>query len=155
MTPETQTARARDLRKRQTFAEAPLWQYLRARRLDGLRFRRQHLINRYVADFACVSLRIVIELDGKIHDEDETQLNDHHRQQAIEALGWSVLRFTNDQVMGTLPAVLAAIRDHARLAGAGTPLPPIDEVDGPLPLPMGEGMRKRFIPKARHPRYRP
>ena len=121
MTPETRTARARDLRKRQTYPEAILWQYLRASRLDGLKFRRQHPIDRYFADFACESLMLVIELDGKVHDEDEQQLNDYHRQQAIETLGWSVIRFTNDQVTDSLPTVLAAIRDHARLAGASIP----------------------------------
>jgi very-short-patch-repair endonuclease len=143
MTPETQTARARDLRKRQTHAEAALWQYLRASRLDGFRFRRQHRIDRYFADFACVSLKLVIELDGKVHDEDDQQLNDYHRQQAIESLGWSVLRFSNDQVTGGLPAVLDAIRDHAKLAGAVTP------------LRMGEGFRKRSVPKARRPKFSP
>jgi len=155
MTPETQTARARDLRKRQTHAEATLWQYLRASRLDGLRFRRQHLIDRYFADFACVSLKLVIELDGRVHNEDDQQLYDYHRQQAIEALGWFVLRFTNDQVTGALPTVLDAIRAQAQLAGAVTPHPPVDDVDGPLPLPQGEGYQKRFIPKARRPRYAP
>jgi very-short-patch-repair endonuclease len=155
MTPETRTARARDLCKRQTFAEATLWQYLRASRLDGFRFRRQHPIGGYFADFACESLKLVIELDGGVHNEDDQQLNDYHRQQTIEALGWFVLRFPNAQVTGSLPTVLAAIRDQARLAGAVTPLPPIDIVDGPLPLPSGEGIRKRFIPKARRPRYRP
>lgn len=155
MAPETRTARARDLRKRQTYAEATLWQYLRASRLDGLRFRRQHPIDRYFADFACKALKLVIELDGGAHKNDDRQLNDYHRQQAIETLGWSVLRFTNDQVIGSLPTVLAAIRDQAKLAGAVTPHPPVDDVDGPLPLPMGEGIQKRFIPKARRPRYRP
>jgi len=152
---ETRTARARALRQRETHAESILWQYLRASRLDGLRFRRQHPIDNYFADFACDSLRLVIELDGAVHDEDDQHLNDHHRQQAIERLGWFILRFRNEQVTGDLPFVLAAIRDHANLAGAVTPHPPIDAVDGPLPLPAGEGIRKRFIPKARRPRYQP
>ena len=68
MTPETRTVRARDLRKHLTRAEATLWQYLRASRLDGLRFRRQHPIDRYFADFACVSLKLVIELEA-LHSE--------------------------------------------------------------------------------------
>jgi len=155
MTRETRTERARDLRKRQTFAEAILWQALRASRLDDLKFRRQHPIDRYFADFACESLRLVVELDGKVHDEDDRQLYDYHRQQEIERLGWFVLRFPNDQVTGALPTVLAAIRDQAKLAGAGTPHPPVDCADGPLPLPMGEGTRKRFVPKQRRPGYRP
>jgi very-short-patch-repair endonuclease len=142
MTPETRTARARDLRKRQTRAEAILWQHLRASRLDGLRFRRQHPIDRYFADFACVSLKLVIELDGKVHDEDDQQLNDHHRQHQIESLGWFVLRFSNDQVTGALPTVLAAIRDHAKLARAASPAE-----DTPF--------RRRPVPRARLPRYKP
>ena len=154
MTPETRTARARDLRKRQTFAEKKLWQAVRDSRLDGLRFRRQHPIARYFADFACESLRLVVELDGKIHDEDDHQLNDYHRQQEIEALGWFVLRFTNDQVTTSLPTVLAAIRAQARLAGSVTPPPPVDRVDGPLPLPQGEGMRNPFTPDLRRLRNR-
>lgn len=142
MTPETQTARARDLRKRQTRAEATLWQHLRASRLDGLRFRRQHPIDRYFVDFACVSLKLVIELDGKVHDEDRQQIDDYHRQQTIEAFGWSVLRFTNDQVMGALPGVLNAIRNHARLAGAS-----ISAGQGPF--------QRRPVPHARPPSFKP
>ena len=155
MTRETRTERARDLRQRQTFAEKKFWQAVRGSRLDGLRFRRQHPIDRYFADFACESLRLVIELDGKVHDEDDQQLYDYHRQQEIEALGWLVLRFTNDQVVGSLPNVLAAIREQAKLAGTVTPHPPVDAVDGPLPLPTGEGTRNPFTPNLRRLRTRP
>ncbi|MDP1528387.1 MAG: DUF559 domain-containing protein [Rhodoferax sp.] len=142
MTPETRTERARDLRQRQTRAEATLWQYLRASRLDGIRFRRQHPIDRYFADFACESLKLVIELDGRIHDEADQQLYDYHRQQEIELLGWSVLRFTNDQVTGALPAVLDAIRNHARLAGASISAE-------------AEPFKRRRIPRARLPGFKP
>jgi very-short-patch-repair endonuclease len=154
MTPETRTARARDLRRRRTFAEKKLWQAVRDSRLDGLRFRRQHPIDRYFADFACESLRLVIELDGKIHDEDDQHLHDYHRQQEIETLGWFVLRFTNDQVTSSLPTVLDAIRAQAKLAGAVTPHPPTDCVGGPLPLPQGEGTRNPFTPNLRRLRNR-
>ena len=155
MTPETRIVRARDLRKRQTFAEKKLWQAVRDSRLDGLRFRRQHPIAHYFADFACESLKLVIELDGGIHDEDDQQLYDYHRQQEIEALGWFVLRFTNDQVTGSLPTVLSAIREQAKLAGAVTPHPPVGCTDGPLPLPTGEGTRNPFTPDLRRLRTRP
>ncbi|MFA4893131.1 endonuclease domain-containing protein [Brevundimonas sp.] len=155
MTPETRTARARDPRKRRTHAENILWQALRASRLDGFRFRRQHPIDRYFADFACESIKLVIELDGGVHDDDDRQLNDYHRQQAIESLGWSVLRFPNTEVTGSLPTVLAAIRAQAKLAGAVTPHPPVGSADGPLPLPMGEGTPKPLGSKLRLPRYRP
>lgn len=132
-----------------------LWQAVRDSRLDGLRFRRQHPIDRYFADFACESLKLVIELDGKIHDEDEQQLYDYHRQQEIETLGWFVLRFTNDQVTGSLPTVLDAIRAQAKLAGTVTPHPPAGCADGPLPLPVGEGTRNPFTPDLRRLRTRP
>lgn len=151
---ETRTERARGLRQRQTFAEKKFWQAVRASRLDGLRFRRQYPIDRYFADFACESLKLVIELDGRVHDGDDQQLLDYSRQREIEALGWFVLRFTNDQVIGSLPAVLDAIRDQAKLAGTVTPHPPVDCVAGPLPLPKGEGTRNPFTPDLRRLRSR-
>lgn len=152
---ETRTRRARALRKRQTYAEAILWQSLRGRRLDGLHFRRQHPIDPYTVDFACVSLRLVIELDGGIHNLDQQQLDDYHRQKDIEALGWFVLRFPNEQVTGALHTVITTIREQAGLAGFVAPHPPADFVGGPLPLPRGEGTRRRPIPKPRLPLFRP
>ena len=133
---ETRTDRARDLRQRQTFAEKKVWQAVRA----GLSFRRQHPIDRYFADFACESLKLVIELDGRIHDDDDQQLHDYHRQREIEALGWCVLRFTNDQVTRALPTVLDAIRNHARLAGASIPAE-------------AEPFKQRRVPRARLPDF--
>ncbi|MDP3405596.1 MAG: DUF559 domain-containing protein, partial [Brevundimonas sp.] len=99
---EDRTRLARDLRQRETFAEKKLWQALRGGRLDGLKFRRQFGIGRYCADFACESLMLVIELDGGIHETDDAVLNDHLRQQDIETLGWSVLRFPNSDVLARL-----------------------------------------------------
>ncbi|MBX3478524.1 MAG: DUF559 domain-containing protein [Brevundimonas sp.] len=116
MTSNPQTLFARKLRHTQTPAEARLWEALRAGRFDGHRFRRQHLIGRYIADFACERLMLVIELDGGVHDQDDRALNDHLRQQDIEALGWFVLRFSNEMVMGRLLEVLEAIREQIRLA---------------------------------------
>lgn len=152
---ETRTSRARSLRKRQTYAEAVLWQSLRGRRPDGLHFRRQHPIDPYTVDFACLSLSLVIELDGGIHDEDQQQLDDYHRQKDIEALGWSVLRFPNEQVTGALETVIAAIREQVRLARDVAPHPPTDYVGGPHPLPLGEGTRRCPIPKPCPPIFRP
>jgi very-short-patch-repair endonuclease len=111
-----QTDFARQLRRNQTPAEARLWSTLRGGKLDGHKFRRQHSISRYYADFACEKLRLIIELDGGVHDEDERDLKDQYRQQDLEHLGWSVLRFRNDDVFARLDEVLSAIRDHARLA---------------------------------------
>ena len=116
---------ARELRQRETHAEKRLWKALRGGRLDGLKFRRQHPVGRYFADFACESLCLVIELDGGVHDQDGAHLNDHVRQQEIEALGWFVLRFRNEHVIGALDTVLDEIRVQARMAGAVSPHPPV------------------------------
>ena len=113
---ETPTAFSRALRQARTPAEAKLWQALRSGRLEGCKFRRQHPVGPYFADFACEALMLVIELDGGVHDDDEQVLRDHLRQQHLETLGWSVLRFPNVEVMARLSDVLDAIRDHAKLA---------------------------------------
>jgi len=139
MNRETQTARSRDLRQRQTWAENKLWQAIRGGRLDGLKFRRQHPIDRYFADFACEKARLVIELDGGVHEDDEQARYDLIRQREIESLGWFVLRFLNDEVVHELPKVLDAVKAQARMASSETPHPPTDCVGGSLPLPLGEG----------------
>lgn len=130
---------ARELRQRQTLAEATLWKSLRGGRLDGLKWRRQHAIGPYYADFACEALRLIVELDGGVHDADEQIEKDLARQEDLERLGWLVIRFPNADVHNRLPQVLDAIRAQARLAGRVTPHPPADQVGGPLPLPLGEG----------------
>lgn len=109
---EFRTTRARALRRDQTHAEKMLWQALRDGKLDGHKFRRQYGIGRYFADFACVKLKLVVELDGGLHD-DENDLKDQFREQEIERLGWFVIRFRNEQVTGDLSGVLAGIRDYA------------------------------------------
>jgi very-short-patch-repair endonuclease len=121
---DPRAARARGLRRRQTRAEAALWQLLRGRRLDGLRFRRQHPTDHYVADFAVDDIRLIVELDGEVHDDPDQAAKDAERQSALEAMGWFVLRFSNEDVLMRPSAVLATITDQARLAGAVTPHPP-------------------------------
>lgn len=121
---ETRTARSRDLRQRQTYAENKLWQAIRGGRLGGLKFRRQHPISRYFVDFGCEKARLVIELDGGIHDDDDQASYDLVRQREIESLGWLVLRFLNDEVVHELPKVLDAVKAQARMADTVTPHPP-------------------------------
>jgi very-short-patch-repair endonuclease len=94
-----------------------LWDRLRGARIDGHRFRRQHPIGRYVADFACDRLRLILEIDGGIHDRDDVILRDHFRQMELEALGWTVLRFRNEEVLTRPERITAAIRGHARALG--------------------------------------
>jgi len=114
MTRQGRTDRARALRQSSGLAETRIWALLRGGRCDGHKFRRQHPIGRYYADFACEALRLVIELDGGVHEHDDVVLNDHYRQQDIQALGWIVLRFTNSQALSEPQRVLDAVRDHAR-----------------------------------------
>ena len=107
------TAFARTLRQKSGLAEQRVWALLRSGRIDGHKFRRQHPISRYVADFACDRLRLVIEIDGGVHDRDEVVTRDHLRQSDLEALGWTVLRFSNAQVLSEPELIAAAIRAHA------------------------------------------
>lgn len=90
-----------------TPAERHLWSYLRANRFEGRQFRRQQVINGYIADFYCHSAALIIELDGGIHDSQREY--DEERQKALEMYDFRVIRFTNDQVMNDLPTVLATI----------------------------------------------
>jgi very-short-patch-repair endonuclease len=102
---------ARGLRRRSTDAEQLIWQHLRARRLGGLKFRRQHPIGRYVVDFVCLECRLVVELDGSQHTDCQT---DEIRTRVLANAGFRVLRFWDNDVLRNTEAVLASI-----LAAAG------------------------------------
>lgn len=106
--------RAQELRREMTPEETLLWQHLRANRLQGLHWRRQHVIAGFIADFYCHSARVVVELDGGVHT---TQVEyDTERDRILVRHGLLVLRFTNDDVRTNIWDVLAQIRrvSHAR-----------------------------------------
>ena len=106
-TPEIEQA-AKKLRKNLTSAEAILWQALRNKQLEGLRFRRQHPVGNFILDFYCPSLKLVIEVDGNIHRD---RINyDDARTNKLAEYGYTVLRFSNERVIGDLPGVLAEIK---------------------------------------------
>ncbi len=98
---------ARDMRHEATCAEDVLWERLRNRRLCGIKFRRQHAIGRFIVDFYCAEARLVIEVDGGIHDY--TVEDDAVRQEYLESLGLSVCRFTNAEVVLQTDVVVARI----------------------------------------------
>ena len=100
---------ARQLRREQTSAEATLWRLLRGDRL-GLPFRRQHVIGRFVVDFCCPPARLVIELDGAVHDSDEAREQDAWREEQLRLLGYDVMRFRNDIIEQTPELAINAIR---------------------------------------------
>jgi very-short-patch-repair endonuclease len=103
---------ARRLRTNQTEAEERLWHHLRARRLEGEKFVRQLQIDRYVADFACRTARLAVELDGGQHDAQR----DAARTVVIETHGYRVLRYWNHDVLADTYAVLEAIRHELLIA---------------------------------------
>ena len=94
-----------------------MWERLRGGAVEGFKVRRQYKIGPFVVDFACVRLRLVIEIDGGVHGRDDVVLRDHLRQTEIEALGWTVVRLTNETALGEPWRIDAAIRDRARVLG--------------------------------------
>ena len=102
---------ARALRRRATVTERALWRQLRARRLDGLKFRRQVPVGAYVLDFVCLAHRLVSEADGPFHDP----AHDVHRDQWLATQGFHVLRFSNKDILGDRLRVIAAVLETASL----------------------------------------
>jgi len=112
--PSKETVRAaRELRKRGTPAEVLLWQLLRNRQLGGFKFRRQHPIGTFVADFFCDDARLVIEIDGAVHREPSQQERDRVRDQVLEQYGYACLRLTNEDVIYHTQEVLTMILQAA------------------------------------------
>ncbi|OJV19673.1 MAG: hypothetical protein BGO21_21665 [Dyadobacter sp. 50-39] len=106
--------RAKDLRKRETEAEKILWEKLSNKQL-GVKFRRQHPLYRFVVDFYCHELRLVVEVDGSVHDSAEQAEYDEFRTILINQLDIKVIRFRNIEVFNELDKVLEAIRQHIPL----------------------------------------
>ena len=80
-------------------SEQRVWSIVKAKRLAGLKFRRQHVIGNYIADFVCLPARLVIEVDGDTHGSDAAQLRDAKRTEEVERAGYRVIRFWNDDVL--------------------------------------------------------
>jgi len=103
--------RAKKLRRESTPPEKLLWSVLRRRRLGGLKFRRQEPIGQYVVDFCCRELKLIVELDGMSHED--TELQDHIREQWLRAQGYRVFRVTNWDVNDDLETVARGIAREA------------------------------------------
>jgi len=114
MRKDAKTDFARNLRKTLTDAETHLWYHLRRRQLGGFRFRKQHPIGPYVADFVCIERHLVVELDGSQHLDCAL---DEARAACLRECGFHVLRFWNDDALlrtdEVLTAILAALSDDA------------------------------------------
>ncbi len=96
-------------RGNQTPAEEKLWAILRGKKIGGYKFRRQHIIGNYIADFICLNENLIIEVDGSIHQLPENQANDESRTKDLNILGYKVIRFTNDEVLFNSDHVISSI----------------------------------------------
>ena len=119
---------AREFRRSSTTAETRLWEKLRGRQIGDMKFRRQCPVEGFIADFCCIEKRLIIEVDGPIHES--TVENDVNRSNHLNEMGYRVLRFTNQQVLENIEKVCQAILDEGRK-------------DSSDPLPVGEGGRRR------------
>ena len=116
--PPKNRANARKMRKVMTDAELKPWNELRAHRLMGLAFRRQMPIAGYIVDFACPAEKLVVEVDGTQHADRAMAGTDLVRTRRLETLGWTILRFWNDDVLHDIDAVCAHIVASAALTAA-------------------------------------
>lgn len=116
---------AKEIRKNPTQAEKMLWNILRKYRIKGFLFRQQHPIYIFIADFYCHKIKLVIEVDGDIHFNDESQEHDDGRSEVMENFGIKVIRFTNEQVINNETFVFNEINKYIHelaspaLPGAG------------------------------------
>ncbi len=118
---------AKELRKRSTDTERLLWKHLRTKQFEGLKFKRQQPVGKYIVDFICFEKKIIIELDGGQHTQPSETQKDKERDIWFEAQGYKVLRFWDNEVFmntrGVLEFIKAYLQEH----------PPLD------PLPSREG----------------
>ncbi|MBC8766572.1 endonuclease domain-containing protein [Arenibacter sp. BSSL-BM3] len=101
-----------ELRSNLTPAEAFLWKQLSSRKLEGRRFTRQHSISKYVVDFYCAAERLIVELDGEIHNNPQAIDYDDERTGYFMIMGYKVIRFENKMVFDHLESVLNEIKDN-------------------------------------------
>ena len=104
--------RRKELRRKQTPQEEKLWWYLKDRRLLGFKFRRQTSIGGYILDFYCAEKRLIIEIDGEIHNKNDNREYDKIRDKFFKELDYKVLRFKNKQVDEDMNKVIKIIEEN-------------------------------------------
>jgi very-short-patch-repair endonuclease len=125
----------RTLRNNMSPPEHVLWSRLRGKQIDGLKFRRQYGIGRYVVDFYCVEIRLVVELDGTSHCSEEVWQKDMERQHYLESLDQTVLRFTNSDLNSRPDGVVEQIATIAEELRSQTRTQVRSKVTSPQPPP--------------------
>jgi len=121
--------RSRELRRDQTKAERLTWGILRDRKTHGLKFRRQVPIDDYIVDFYCDEMRIIVELDGDVHEKPEQRLRDEKRDKRLTDLGYTILRIPNGLAINGPDRLREMVRSLRPSPGAPR-----------HPLPEGEGL---------------
>jgi very-short-patch-repair endonuclease len=116
------TFTARRLRRDETFAEKRLWQQLRNRQFEGLKFVRQAPVGPYIADFLCRELKLILEVDGATHSTDAELARDRQRTHHLKDLGYMVFRLQNDEVVNGMDEVLTLIREALARVPSSPPL---------------------------------
>ncbi|MEO1044845.1 MAG: DUF559 domain-containing protein [Pseudomonadota bacterium] len=144
------TERAKHMRKNMSEPETRLWLELRAKRFKGIAFRRQKVIGNYIADFASNDPKIIVEVDGDTHVQQEDY--DQERSRYLSSQGYAVIRFTNSDVMNNLSGMLMQLEEAiSALKTETSPLPsplrgsslsPEGERTIKSPSPSGEGLRE-------------
>lgn len=102
----------KELRNNPTMAEASLWKALRKSQVEQRKFRRQHSIENFIVDFYCPSEKLIIEVDGKVHENFINNEYDNIRTNRLNELGYRVVRFTNQDINKNLDIVLEAIKQE-------------------------------------------
>ncbi|TBO44059.1 endonuclease domain-containing protein [Pedobacter kyonggii] len=100
------------LRKNQTEAEEIMWQCLRNRKILNFKFRRQHPVHQFIADFYCHEAKLIIEIDGGIHNHHENQEYDQNRTDELKEIGITIIRFTNEDVNNNPNEVINVIKGY-------------------------------------------
>jgi very-short-patch-repair endonuclease len=122
------TQTAKELRRNATDAEQLLWKYFKAKQLEGLKFRRQEQIGRFIVDFVCYEKGVIVEADGGQHAQEKDK--DEERTGWLNSQGFTVLRFWNNEILTNIEGVVEVIRTHCMGDSKVSPLPD--------PLPRGE-----------------
>lgn len=110
------------LRRNKTEAEDIIWQCLRNRKILNFKFRRQHPVHKYIADFYCHEAKLIIEIDGGIHHNTKNQEYDTNRSNELKEIGITVIRFKNEEVNGNLDEVLNMIKGYLQNLNPSSPL---------------------------------
>ncbi len=102
----------KELRNNPTKSESMLWKAIQRKQLNGRKFRRQHSLGNFIVDFYCPQERLIVELDGEVHNNFVNESYDDKRTEGLKALGMKVIRFENKLVFGQIDMVLDAIRQE-------------------------------------------